>query len=206
MRLQNKFESSIVGVLALAFILAGLNGCARTGPAGAKGDTGAAGLNGSNGATGAAGATGAKGDTGNAGADGVSCNVTSVEASEAAPNGGSLISCPNSSTLVLNGSQGATGDAGSQGETGQTGATGNQGAAGSNGSDGTVVAAVQFCPNATNYPNTFSEVGFCINGSIWGVYSDHGGFLTEVVPGTYSSNGINSSCTFTVGANCQITR
>jgi hypothetical protein len=76
---------------------------------------------------------------------------------------------------------------------------------GSNGSPGTVVAPVQFCPGTTTYPSTFSEIGFCINGNIYAVYSANDGFLTEVVPGYYSSDGINSSCNFTVGANCLIT-
>ena len=71
--------------------------------------------------------------------------------------------------------------------------------------NGTVVTPVQFCPNQTSYPSTFSEVGFCINGSLWAVYSANGGFLTEVVPGNYSSDGINSSCTFVVGPNCSVT-
>ena len=91
---------------------------------------------------------------------------------------------------------------GTPGDTGATGPTGNQGATGT---PGTVVYAVQFCPNVTtSYPNTFAEVAFCINNSLWAVYSQNDGFLTEVVPGTYSSDGINASCTFTVGSNCEI--
>lgn len=71
-------------------------------------------------------------------------------------------------------------------------------------SNGIIITPIQFCPNPTTYPTTFSEIAFCINNNLWGVYSQNGGFLTEIVPGTYSSNGINSSCTFTVQANCII--
>ena len=71
-------------------------------------------------------------------------------------------------------------------------------------SNGTIITPIQFCPNPTTYPTTFSEISFCIQGNLWGVYSQNGGFLTEIVPGTYSSNGINSSCTFTVQPNCII--
>jgi hypothetical protein len=71
-------------------------------------------------------------------------------------------------------------------------------------SNGTVITPIQFCPNPTTYPTTFSEIAFCINGNLWGVYSQNGGFLTEIIPGTYSSDGVNSSCTFTVQPNCII--
>lgn len=70
--------------------------------------------------------------------------------------------------------------------------------------NGTMINAVQFCPGTTTYPSTFAEVGFCISGNLWAVYSQNGGFMTEVVPGVYSSDGINSSCTFTVLPNCVI--
>lgn len=63
---------------------------------------------------------------------------------------------------------------------------------------------VQFCPGITSYPQTFSEIGFCINNQLYAVYSANDGFLTLVPPGTYSSNGINSSCTFNVGLNCEV--
>jgi hypothetical protein len=64
--------------------------------------------------------------------------------------------------------------------------------------DGTVLTPVQFCSATTTYPSTFSEVGFCIDGSLYAVYSANDGFLTEVPNGTYDSDGINSSCSFTV--------
>jgi len=98
--------------------------------------------------------------------------------------------------------------------TGPVGATGAQGPAGQNGSDGTngtngtnasPITIVQFCQSCvTHYPDTFAEIGFCSNGSIYGTYSANDGFSSEIVPGLYSSNGINCSCTFTVGANCAV--
>lgn len=66
---------------------------------------------------------------------------------------------------------------------------------------------VQFCAGAnTAYPGTFAEVGFCINNNLYAVYSANDGFLTLVPPGTYSSNGINASCTFTVLPNCVVSQ
>lgn len=103
-------------------------------------------------------------------------------------------------TLVASGC-GQTGSTGAQGVTGAPGAIGPQG-------PGTTVAMVKLCPNnpPASYPATFPEYGFCISGNLYATYSTNGGFSTLIVPGTYSSNGVNSSCTFVVGANCQITQ
>lgn len=135
--------------------------------------------------TGRTGATGPVGPQGVEGAPGENCSVATVPANDVAPNGGSLITCPDGSqSLVLNGATGATG---------------------ANGTPGTVITAIQFCGGVTgSYPSTFPEVGFCINNNIYAVYSANGGFLTEVLPGTWSSDGINASCTFTVGPNCAV--
>jgi len=89
---------------------------------------------------------------------------------------------------------------------GTNGLNGSNGTDGTNGTSGTVVAPIQFCSGSGSYPSTFPEVGFCIGGNIYAVYSANGGFLTEVLPGTWSSDGINSSCTFTVGPDCKVTR
>lgn len=70
--------------------------------------------------------------------------------------------------------------------------------------NGTTVTPVQFCPGTTTYPSTFNEVGLCINDTLWAVYSANDGFLTEIPPGTYLSNAIGSSCTFTVLPGCII--
>jgi hypothetical protein len=183
------------------------------------------------GPAGAPGATGATGATGQTGAPGGNCTVTAVASGVADPNGASLIQCPDGSqSLVLNGTDGtdgtngtngatgatgqtgatgATGAAGTNGTNGATGATGQTGATGTNGTNGTngtVITPVQFCTGDTgSYPSTFPEVGFCINNNLYAVYSANGGFLTEVLPGTWSSDGINASCTFTVAADCKVT-
>lgn len=77
---------------------------------------------------------------------------------------------------------------------------------GAPGQDASPVTVVQLCAGTTEYSSsTFVEVAFCVGGKLYGTYSANGGFSTEIVPGSYSSNGINSSCTFTVAENCQVT-
>lgn len=131
------------------------------------------------------GPQGVKGDQGIPGDDAQPCSVSIISPNIIAPNGSSLISCPNgTSSLVLNGSNGSNGI---------------------NGIPGTVVTPIRFCVNSTpSYPGTFAENGFCIDHKLYAVYSANGGFMAEIPPGVYSSNGINSSCTFTVGNDCAI--
>ena len=131
---------------------------------------------------------GPQGPQGVPGQNGTNCTVETVSASSVAPNGGSLISCSDgTSSLVLNGTNGTNGSNGT------------------NGTNGTVVSPIQFCPGITpSYPSSFPEVGFCIGGNLYAVYSANDGFLSEITPGTYSSNGINASCTFKVLANCVV--
>lgn len=118
------------------------------------------------------------GATGLMGEAGASCTVITVGTSDVAPNGGAEITCGSTSALILNGT---------------------------NGTNATSVTPVQFCPGVTTYANEFNELGFCISGSLYAVYSENDGFLSEIPPGNYSSDGINASCTFTVEANCVIT-
>jgi len=160
------------------------------------------GRDGVDGQNGNAGPQGEAGVAGSNGTNGVGCSVSSVAVNEVAPNGGALVSCGDTQTLLLNGTNGANGANGAQGIQGVAGTNGTNG---TNGSNATAVTAVQFCTGTGSYPSTFPEVGFCINDRLWGVYSDHGGFMTEILPGTWSSNGINSSCTFTVHAHCEVT-
>jgi hypothetical protein len=69
------------------------------------------------------------------------------------------------------------------------------------------VTPVRFCQGFTpKYPSSFVEYGVCIGGDMYGVYSDNGGFLTELPPGEYSSEGISASCTFTIEADCKVTQ
>lgn len=86
------------------------------------------------------------------------------------------------------------------------GPTGPQGPMGPAGSNGTLIRIIQFCPGVVSqYPTTFPEVGFCINNSIWAVYSANDGFLTEIIPGRWNSNAIGSACSFTVLPGCIVT-
>jgi len=67
------------------------------------------------------------------------------------------------------------------------------------------VTVVELCHTCVpSYPGTFAEYGLCIDNVLYGVYSEQGGFLAELPPGNYSSNGINCSCNLTVGTNCQV--
>lgn len=73
---------------------------------------------------------------------------------------------------------------------------------GLNGAPGTVITPIQFCPGVTPiYPLSFPEYGLVINGQIYGVYSQNGGFLALLPPGTYNSNAVGSSCDFTINAD-----
>jgi hypothetical protein len=88
---------------------------------------------------------------------------------------------------------------------GPQGVPGTNGSNGTDGTPGTAFTIVQFCPNVVpTYPTTFPEVGFCIQGSLYAVYSANDGFLTEIPPGTYTSNAVGSACNFTVAANCAV--
>lgn len=76
------------------------------------------------------------------------------------------------------------------------GPKGETGPQGPPGTDLNPIKIVQFCPGSTNYPTTFAEIGFCINNSLYAVYSYSNGFLTLIPPGTYTSNAIGSNCNF----------
>lgn len=75
---------------------------------------------------------------------------------------------------------------------------------GLNGAPGTVITPVQLCPGTTSYPSVFLEYALCVSGQLYGVYSVNGGFLALLPPGNYNSNAVGSSCTFAIGANCQV--
>lgn len=98
------------------------------------------------------------------------------------------------------GAQGIQGSAGSNGQT----IVGAAGAQGVPGTPGTSITVIKFCPGATVYPSKFVEVGFCIGGKLYAVYSQNGGFESEIPPGSYGSNGINASCNFSVLPSCGI--
>lgn len=96
------------------------------------------------------------------------------------------------------------GPKGDPGLNGQDGAIGTTGPQGNPGVDATPVTIVKLCPGSTIYPSTFVEVAFCINNKLYAVYSTNGGFESEIPPGSYNSNGVNSTCTFTVTSGCVV--
>lgn len=96
---------------------------------------------------------------------------------------------------------------GDKGDPGQSivGPAGSPGLNGSNGQDASPITSVQLCGSChASYPSTFPEIGLCINDKLYGVYSANGGFMVEIIPGTYSSNGINCTCTLVVSAHCVV--
>lgn len=117
-------------------------------------------------------------------------------------NGGTYIQVQDKDIIVCNGQSGAVGPIGATGPAGLPGTNGSDGAPGI---DPTPITAVNLCPGTTTYPSTFIELGLCINHKLYGVYSEHEGFLVEIVPGAYSSRGHGSQCNFTVGADCEVT-
>jgi len=140
----------------------------------------------------------AKGDTGApgaAGAPGSSPILSVLPASPAVcPNGGYtlLITNPDGSQQTAEACNGIQGQQGPQGNPGQ---------------DATPVTVVQFCQGVTPaYPSSFPEYGICLDNQLYGIYSANGGFLALLPPGTYSSDGINASCTFTIAQNCQVSQ
>jgi len=147
------------------------------GPQGSSGSPGAVGPVGPQGPQGGIGPQGPQGDTGAQGPQG------------------------NTGPQGATGAQGGTGPQGPQGPTGPQGATGPQGPTGA---DGTQITPVKFCSQTANYPTTFPEYGLCINNSLYAVYSTNGGFLALIPNGNYKSDGVGSSCNFTVNG-CTVT-
>ena len=101
----------------------------------------------------------------------------------------------------INGDKGEPGIQGAPGNTGPQGPSGPQGPAGVN---APVVTTIKLCPSTPIYPNVFVEYAICLQGNLYGVYSANGGFLALLPPGNYQSNGIGSSCNFSVAANCVV--
>lgn len=110
--------------------------------------------------------------------------------------------CPDGTEVEI--PDGAPGVAGEVGQQGAAGTPGLNGSDGQNGQDATPVTVVQLCPGVTTYASVFVEVALCLNGSLYGVYSANGGFLTYLPPGAYNSNAIGSACSLVVGDNCEV--
>lgn len=146
---------------------------------------------------------GDRGPTGYQGQNGNSPIVTQLPATlTECPTGGTDISVTSGADIsvtkvfsICNGIAGSNGLNGLNGLDGAVGATGPQGAA------GTQLRIVQFCPETPTYPSTFPEIGIVIGTTVFGVYSANDGFLAELPPGQYASNGIGSACTFTINAD-----
>lgn len=105
-----------------------------------------------------------------------------------------VITCPDgSSAAIYEGLDGLNGEKGEKGDKGDPG------------KNGTNVWTVELCPSDTTvYPTTFVERGLCINGNLFAVYSQNGGFLTKLPPGLYISNAVGSNCTFEVKLGCKV--
>jgi hypothetical protein len=132
-----------------------------------------------------------RGPQGIQGPAGITPVVTTAPASYLnCPFGGTDVTIGNSVTIICNGA---------------TGSQGPQGPSGSPGTNGTVVNIIQLCPGFTpTYPSSFPEVALCIDNQLYGVYSANDGFLSLLTPGTYTSDGINASCTLTILPNCVV--
>ncbi len=152
--------------------------------------------NGSDGAAGANGADGSNGLDGSNGQDGVGCSVQSVSAGGPAPNGGALITCGATSTLVLNGTNGL------------------DGANGTNGTDGadapptayTIVGVVDPCGDA---PGIDDEIFLQLaNGQLVWLQVNSASALTARLalgrPGNWTTTD-TSSCNFTVHNDLTVT-
>lgn len=119
-----------------------------------------------------------------------------------------LTACGDTTSVI--GPKGDKGDPGVQGIPGVNGSNGQDGAQGPQGlpgAPGSTITEVQLCGGCqAAYPSVFPEIGLCIDNKLYGVYSANGGFMVELPPGTYSSNGINCSCTLTVASGCIVSQ
>jgi hypothetical protein len=153
------------------------------------------GTNGTSGTNGSDGAPGPQGPQGPAGADGASCTVQAVDADPTgpAPNGGALISCGTTSTLVLNGAPGAPGPQGEPGTPAPPTAF-------------SVVSVIDPCGDA---PGIFDEVFLRLaNGQLIASFSDDSSGtntrLSILVDGSFMTSD-GSSCAFTVSTDTSTT-
>jgi hypothetical protein len=140
---------------------------------------------------GSIGSTGLKGDPGNIGAPGLSLVSTQIVATNTqCPSGGYLLQIAQDTN-----------------SNGLFDFTDNQQSSFivCNGQVGTQVSMVQLCTGVGSYPSSFPEFGTCVDGKLYGVYWDHtNSWQAELYPGHYSSTSSSVSCSFTVGANCQV--
>lgn len=136
-----------------------------------------------------------KGPTGDPGADAIPPDIQ-VGPSTHCPSGGLDVTINGYTTVICNGMNGVDGI---------DGQNGHDGTNGQDGAPGTVIVMVKFCPGVTpHYPNSFPEWGIKIGTGIWAVYSANGGFLTQLLPGSYTTTGIGTNCNFTITTDGQV--
>jgi hypothetical protein len=139
------------------------------------------------------GATGAQGSTGPQGPAGTSCSVQSVAPDPSvAPNGGALITCGATSTLLLNGAPGAPGPQGDAGVPAPPTAY-------------SVVAVIDPCGPSGGFDEVFLRLA---NGTVVASFSDNAAGqntrLSILVDGSFvTSDGTN--CAFTVTTDTSVT-
>jgi hypothetical protein len=145
------------------------------------------------GAPGPAGDAGPQGDAGPEGPPGTSCSVESVAADPTvAPNGGALITCGDTSTLLLNGAPGPTGPQGQPGTPAPPTAY-------------SVVDVIDPCGPSGGFDEVFLRLA---NGTVVASFSDNSAGqntrLSILVDGTFeTSDGTN--CVFTVSTDTSVT-
>lgn len=141
------------------------------------------------------GCVGPTGDLGRQGTPGYTPVVAMLPASlSECLNGGVEVYVDNAETIICNGVNG------------NPGGVGPQGPSGDDGQDSNPVVIFKFCPNVVaNYPSSFPEYGIRLNNNVYGVYSANGGFLTLLIPGSYTTTGIGANCNFTIHNDGSIT-
>lgn len=121
-------------------------------------------------------APGRNGRNGIDGAPGVGCNVELVGPSPATPNGGSIVRCENTATLIRNGTDGRDAEP----------------------SAFNIASIVDPCGKQTAYDEVLLVLQ---NGTVLAHYSDGAKqFLTQLTPGAYITTD-GTACRFTLNAN-----
>lgn len=123
---------------------------------------------------------GIPGPAGQRGANGEGCSVQAVGASPTLPNGGALITCGSTSTIVANGSDGAPGAA-------------------------SVMEVIVPCPEtATAHSETLLRAGNVVIASFSSNAQGDNTRLTVLVPGQGYVTTDNRGCSFSINANGEL--
>ena len=153
------------------------------------------------------GADGKNGIDGANGEDGQSCSVVSVDPDDVAPNGGALITCGESTVLLINGAPGQNGQDGQDGSNGEDGNDGSDGQDGVDGEDAPSTALVisALIDPCGNDPVKQDEIILKLSdGSLIASFSSNGSALnTRLVSlsaGNYTTTD-GTGCQFSVDGN-----